>query len=210
MDSEGIRRSLDEISFLGGGAASDGHDVSLDALRSLDARTSRDAWNAAYPWLWSAGMRLAGRLLAGGQWEPQREDLVTTAISQVVEGLVAKTSESYNQITSFRDLVGMTLTIVRRRIMDFHRGHARSVEDAVEQLPETATFAEDLPFTAMELREQIEALDPPKPELFLARFFEGLTTREVAERRGMAHGTVLTHFAEGLRLLRERLQRLAA
>ena len=48
----------------------------MDALRSLDPRASRDAWNEAYPWLWSAGMRLATRLLSGGEWESQREDAV--------------------------------------------------------------------------------------------------------------------------------------
>lgn len=182
----------------------------MEGLRSLDGRTSAAAWNAAYPWLWSAGMRLACRLLSGRQWEVQREDIVATAISQVVEGLIGGFSETFNQISSFSDLVGMTQTIVRRRLMDFHRQHSRSREDAVEELPEFAIAAEDLPFTRAELHEQIAALDPPKPELFLARFFDGLTTREVAERLGMAHGTVLTHFAEGLRLLRERLGRLAA
>ena len=210
MDSEGIRRRLDETLRTGGEGAVGGPEISLKALRSLDARTSRDAWNAAYPWLWSAGMRLAGRLLVGGQWEAQREDLVATAISQVVEGLVEGTSEIFNRMATFRDLVGMTQTIVRRRAMDFHRQRSRSREDVVEELPEPAHALEEPPFTAAELREQIAALDPPKPELFLARFFDGLTTLEVAERRGMAHGTVLTHFADGLRLLRERLGRLAA
>lgn len=194
----------------GAGAAASGPAIAVEHLRSLDARANHDAWNAAYPWLWSAGLRLAGRLLSGGQWEEQRKDAVATAISQVVEGLVTGSSESYNQISAFSDVVGMTQTIVRRRIMDFHRQHARSREDAVEELPDVVLAGEELPFTLGELKAQIAALDPPKPQLFLDRFFDGLTTREVAQRRGMPHGTVLTHFAQGLKLLRERLAHLTS
>jgi RNA polymerase sigma factor (sigma-70 family) len=189
-------------------AAGGGCEVSMDSLRSLDARTSRDAWNTAYPWLWSAGMRLAGRLLSGGEWESQREDAVATAISQVVEGVIEGKSEIFNGIATFGDLVGMTQTIVRRRITDFHRQRARSREDAVEELPDIAQLSTEARFSAAELREQIRTLDPPKPALFVDRFFGGLTTREVAERHKLPHGTVLTHFAQGLQLLRARLLQL--
>jgi RNA polymerase sigma factor (sigma-70 family) len=183
-------------------------DVALDDLRSHDSDVSRQAWNAAYPRLWSAGMRLAGRLLSGGQWESHREDAVATAIGQVVAGLIARSSASYNQMFTFDDVVGMTLTIVRRRITDIHRQRSRCREDAVEELPEHAAMSEEARFSPSELRIQIAALDPPKPALFMDRFFGGLTTREVAEKQGMPHGTVLTHFAQGLRLLRERLLQL--
>lgn len=209
MGADSLQSDLNASPLQGGASpAPSGPAISLADLRSLDQRTNREAWNTAYPWLWSAGMRLAGRLLSGGQWEQQREDAVATAISQIVEGLVTGTSESYNQLSTFSDLVGMTQTVVRRRITDFHRQKARSREDAVEELPEIALALEELPCTAAELKAQIAALDPPKPQLFMDRFFGGLTTREVAQHRGLPHGTVLTHFAQGLKLLRERLAQL--
>jgi DNA-directed RNA polymerase specialized sigma24 family protein len=185
-------------------------DVSLAALRSLDSATNRDAWNTAYPWLWSAGTRLASRLLSGSEWEQQREDATAIAIAQVVHGIVEGTSDVFNQIDTFDDLLSMTLTIVRRRITDFHRSRSRSREDAVDELPEI--IGADTPvtarFSAAELRDQISALDPPNPALFMDRFFGGMTTREVAAKHAMPHGTVLTHFAQGLRLLRDRLSQL--
>jgi RNA polymerase sigma factor (sigma-70 family) len=194
----------------GGDAEFLGQEPLLRDLRSVDPRVNARAWNAAYPLLWSAGMRLAGRLLAGGQWEAQREDVVATAIAQVMEGLMEDSAKSFNQISGFGDLVSMTQTIVRRRIMDFYRQQSRSREDAVEELPEPIVEEDEAQFSPAELLEQILALDPPKPELFRDRFFDGLTTREVAARRNMPHGTVLTHFADGLRLLRGRLTQMAA
>lgn len=180
--------------------------ISLEALRSLDPRVNREAWHEAWQHLMPAARQLAHRLLSGPQWEAQREDLVATAISQVATSLIEGNSDSFNQLASFSDLMGMTLTILRRRAHDFHRQQGRSRVDAVEDLPEPASDSSASPSCSLaELREQIEALDPPKPKLFLARFFEGLTTREVAAHFGMPHGTVLTHFSQGLRLLRERL-----
>jgi RNA polymerase sigma factor (sigma-70 family) len=181
-------------------------EISLEALRSLDPKVNREAWHEAWRYLRPAAMQLAQRVLSGPQWEAQREDLVATAISQVATGLIEGSSESFNQLASFGDLVGMTLTILRRRVHDFYRQQGRSRVDAVEELPEPAAEPFDgSPLSPGELREQIEALDPPKPKLFLARFFDGLTTREVAAHFNMPHGTVLTHFAQGLRLLRDRL-----
>jgi len=34
-------------------------------LRSTDETVSESAWNAAYPWLWTEGMKVAGLLLRG-------------------------------------------------------------------------------------------------------------------------------------------------
>ncbi len=203
----GTQSPSSDVTYSGVIGLTPGTDVSLTELRSSEPESSRDAWNAAYPLLWSAGIRLASRLLSGGQWEAQRQDVVATAISQVVEGLIEGKSEIFNQMHEFSDLVSMTQTFVRRRVVDFLRKKSRTPEDAVEEIPEISAPGENVLFTQSELKAEIAALDPPKPKLFFDRFFQGLTTREVAERHGMAHGTVLTHFADGLRLLRERLSR---
>ena len=180
--------------------------ISVEALRSHDPRINRQAWNDAYPWLLSAGMALARRLLAGNSWESAREDLVSTALSQVVEGLIEGNSEFFNQITSFNDLIGMTRTIVRRRVVDLHRARARSLEDAVEHLPEPAADSGGLPFSWTDLDEYLAKLGPPKPDLFRDRFYLGLTTRDIADRRKLPHGSVCQHFADGLRLLRDWIE----
>lgn len=207
MSSGPTARSPAELPSLPEGSRTQSFlEISVDDLRSLDPEVNRKAWNEAWRHLRPAAMQLANRVLSGPQWEAQREDLVATAISQAATGLIEGHSESFNRLAYFGDLMGMTLTILRRRAHDFYRQQGRSRVDTMEELPEAAlNSAGPLPFSPTELREQIEALDPPKPKLFLARFFDGLTTREVAAQFDMPHGTILTHFAQGLRLLRERL-----
>lgn len=149
--------------------------------------------------------------LAGERFEQDREDIVSTGIQQFIRGLVEEKSESFNQITSWDDCVGMLRHIVRQRIKDFLRSRERSREDAVEELPEAPPdFVPDQRFRLDELLPEVDRLqpDPPVPQVFRDRFIQGWSTDEIAERRGINRNTLLTYFAKGLRTLRERLTRL--
>ena len=169
------------------------------------------AWAEAYSLLWETGMMIARLRLAGERFAQDRQDIVSTAIQQLIRGLVEEKNESYNQITTWDDCLGMTRHILRQRIKDFLRSRERSFVDAVEELPEAPLdFAPDQRFRLEELLPEVDRLqpDPPVPQVFRDRFIEGWSTDEIVERRGINRNTLLTYFAKGLRTLRERLTRL--
>jgi DNA-directed RNA polymerase specialized sigma24 family protein len=179
----------------------------LDALRAGHEK----AWALAYPPLWEAGMRIARIRLAGERFEPDREDLVSTALQQVISGICGKAGESFNQISTWDDVLVMMRHIVRLRVTDFFRSAESRKEDAVEELPEIIDAAPEMPrFQLNELMKEVDHLEPnpPVPQLFRDRFIEGWSTDEIAERRKINRNTLLTHFAKGFRVLRERLSRL--
>ncbi|MCE9518222.1 MAG: sigma-70 family RNA polymerase sigma factor [Verrucomicrobia bacterium] len=181
----------------------------LEALRSADERSNAAAWSQAYSLLWRDGMMVARCALSGAEHETQREDIVATALSQVMRGVIEGTSESYNGMHGFDDVLGMMRSVTRCRVVDFLRQRERRREDAVEELPEPPPAGVDnLPYTMAELMTQVEMLDPPLPDIFSDRFLLGWNTSEIAERRNMNVNTLLTYFAKGFKLLRERLQRL--
>ena len=190
-------------------------DIPLGDLRSLDPVTHQRAWGTAYGHLWGAGMAMARKKLSGNQWEFYREEIVCTAITQVMAGLADQKSKSFNRLKSFGDLIRMMIRIVRLRAVDFHRTKYRSREDAVENVlalleGSTGIHVDEPPFTRAELEKEIDRLDPPKPKLFRTRFFDDMTVDETARVHDMAPGTVSTHFAEGFKLLKDRLCRLLA
>ena len=184
---------------------------SVDDLRSPHERTSAAAWSDAYPLLWEAAMRVARCRLSGSEHEHDREDAVSTAIQQVVRGVIENSADSFNQIQTFDDVLGMTRHIVRLRITDFLRSRERRPEDGVEELPELIDATpDDQRFNLAELLSEVDRLqpDPPLPQIFRDRFIEGRSTDEIATRRNINRNTLLSHFAKGFRTLRERLTRL--
>lgn len=181
--------------------------VPVQALRSGDA----PAWSAAYPLLWEAGVLIARIRLAGGRFEQDREDLVSTALQQFMRGLIEGRAENFNQIATWDDCLGMLRHIVRSRIMDFLRTRERRREDAVAELPEPPPdVTPETRFNLTELLNEVDRLepDPPLPQVFRDRFIEGWSTDEIAGRRSINRNTLLSHFAKGFRVLRERLTHL--
>lgn len=156
-------------------------------------------------------MRIARIRRAGERYEPDREDAVSTALQQLTRGVIENRSESYNQLSSFDDLLGMMRHIVRLRITDLFRSRERRTEDAVEELPEIVDLTPDSTrFQLNELLLEVDRLEPnpPLPQVFRDRFIEGWSTDEIAARRSMNRNTLLSHFAKGFRVLRDRLTQL--
>ena len=181
----------------------------LENLNSSSERESAASWSAAYPLLWEAGLRVALIRLAGQTRVSDREDVVSTALAQVVRGYIEKTSESYNQIRTFDDLLGMMRHIVRCRIADLHRSRGRRPEDPVEEIPEAADLTPDLRrFQLHEIIAEVDKLNPPLPQVFRDRFIEGWSTDEIAERRGINRNTLLSQFRQGFAILRVQLTKL--
>jgi DNA-directed RNA polymerase specialized sigma24 family protein len=102
----------------------------------------------------------------------------------------------------------------RWRVTVFLRERARNREDAIGDLPETV---EELPvfegggttraFTLPELLRAVDALEPnpPVPQVFRERFFEGRATDEIAKARGINRNTLVSYYARGLKSLRTQL-----
>jgi RNA polymerase sigma factor (sigma-70 family) len=152
-------------------------------------------------------MRIAQLRLAGQRYQQDREDLVSTALQQFIAGLL-RGEKSYNQIQDWDDCVSMTRHIVRQRIKDFLRSSERNREEGWDELPEPPQdFEPAARFRMDELLPEVDRLqpDPPVPQVFRARFLEGWSTDEIAERFDLNRNTLLTYFAKGLRTLRERL-----
>jgi DNA-directed RNA polymerase specialized sigma24 family protein len=180
---------------------------STERLRSADESVSSREWGKAYPLLYEAGARIAAMRLSGSRWAQDREDLVSVALHQLVKGLVENTLNSFKLISSWDDCLAMMRSIVRLRIVDFHRERGRDLEDAVAELPEpVAIFQAVVPGLGSEdIFHEIDRLDPPLPELFRERFVEGYTIDEIATKRGMNRNTLCTWFADALKILRHRL-----
>ena len=162
--------------------------------------------------LWEAGIRIARLRLAGERYEPDREDIVSTALQQFVRGVIGATSESFNQMATWDDCLAMMRHIVRLRVTDFLRSRQRNRVDAVEELPDFPADAPDEhPFTLAELLVEVDTLEPnpPVPQVFRDRFLEGRSTDEIAAVRGINRNTLVSYYAKGLRALRERLTRRA-
>lgn len=127
---------------------------------------------------------------------------------EIIPGVLQPRTEAFERLQTFEGLLHLTAAIARNRAIDHLRQRMRRPEDGVEQLPEpsagpetpaAAAVADDL--LAFVLRQ----LAPPDPELFHDRFVLGYTTREIAERRGLSHGTVVSRFARALEKLRPLL-----
>lgn len=156
-------------------------------------------------------MRVARCRLAGGEHESNREDIVSTALQQVVKGVIEGKQESFNQISGFDDLLAVMRHIVRLRVTDFFRAQSRNREDGVETLPDVLDEVHrEAPLVDLEeMMAEVDRLEPnpPLPQVFRDRFIEGWSTDEIAARRSINRNTLLSHFAKGFRILRQRLTR---
>jgi len=157
-------------------------------------------------------MMIARLRLSGARFQQDREDIVMKAISEFVGGFEGG-EKSFNQLRSWDDCLRMTRHIVRRRLLDFYRSSGRNREDGVELLPEPeVAFEAGARFRLEELLPEIDQLqpDPPLPQVFRARFLEGWSTDEIAERMQLNRNNLCTYFSKGLKRLRERLTRMEA
>ncbi len=181
---------------------------SLGALRSLDARINSQAWEQAYPLLWNAAARLLRYILRGPEHEHDREDIAARAMSEVVRGVIENTLPSFNQMTTFGDVLGMIQQIVRARTKDFFRTRARRPEDLTDEVPDSPDAdAESFPLLSWEeCEELIRKLPPPQPAIFQLHYSQGHTAAEIADQLGMPRSTVLSHLFRGMKTLRKMFE----
>jgi RNA polymerase sigma-70 factor (ECF subfamily) len=94
-----------------------------------------------------------------------------------------------------RELGPWLVAIARRVAIDIHRREARRAAaplDAVESDPALATPADsaEAMYDVWEVRQAVEALPGDEREVVRLQHFEGMTHVQIAERLGIAVGTV--------------------
>ena len=185
---------------------------SLGALRSLDARISREAWEQAFPLLWKAAIRLLHHLLAGPEHEHNREDIAAQALNELTKGVIENRLPSFNQMTTFGDVESMSHQIVRARTKDFFRSRGRHPEDPTDEIPDLpAACADASPALSwQECEELIRELPPPQPEIFDLHYAQGHTAEKISAKLRMPRGTILSHLFRGKKTLRAKLDERAA
>jgi RNA polymerase sigma factor (sigma-70 family) len=178
-------------------------DISLSALCANNA----EAWGNAYPHLWRVAL---GSLLAVlGRLPADAENLAADLLArEIIPGVLQQRTESFQKVASFSALLNLTAAIARNRAIDHLRQRSRRPEETVDELPEPAASGDgagESPLGDDLLAFVMRQLSPPDPELFHDRFVLGFTTREIAENRGLSHGTVVSRFARALEKLRPLL-----
>jgi len=111
---------------------------------------------------------------------------------------------AYRQLRSLRDAAafpGWLARIARNRATDYHRRTHESVE-LPDDLP-----VQDAPETeARQVLAVIRGLPDAYRETLVLRLVEGMTGPEIAERTGLAPGSVRVNLHRGMKLLREKLE----
>ena len=178
----------------------------VEDLRSLDERTSRRAWERAYPVLWREAMLAAHGHLNGARFEQDREDLAARALSQFQQLVMRGTNDFRNQGKSPRWHVRNALRFHRQRRVLGSSGQSPEGLDGYRS-PSLGDAGQELDALCQAVREAAAALDPPLPELFADRL-DGLTAEETAAKRGMNRNTVLSHWLRGIKELQVILRQL--
>ena len=173
--------------------------IELESLRRGDSAS----WNAAYPILWQRVLSAIYAVL-GHLGSHDLDNLAAEIIAEeVMPQVFAPTTNSFNQIRSFDDLLNVTRTIAKNRTIDFLRKRLRRPEEVVAEIPEPfflGPVGDPAPVELLHL--VLGHLEPPDPDLFRDRFEFGLTTREIALKRGLSHGTVVSRFSRAFVKLR--------
>jgi RNA polymerase sigma-70 factor, ECF subfamily len=94
---------------------------------------------------------------------------------------------------------GWLMTIARNRALD-HGRRPRAVDDPPEGAVDPVPGAE-----AREVLDAVRQLPEAYREVLLMRLVEGMSGNEIAERTGLAPGSVRVNLHRGMKLLRERL-----
>ena len=115
-----------------------------------------------------------------------------------------------NKLKSLREpaaFPGWIASIARNRATDHLR--SRVPEDEIdERVPARGADASDRA-EARRALAAIQALPDAYRETLTLRLVEGLTGPEIAERTGLAHGSVRVNLHRGMQMLREALQKEA-
>jgi RNA polymerase sigma factor (sigma-70 family) len=178
----------------------------LSALRRGDA----DAWDAAFEWLWPGAFAVAQLKL-----QPYLPGDVEDVAIEALEALVDKVGGA----RSVEELKPLVAGIVHNRAVSRLREHfaakrgAGKTESLDAPMEEGGSRPEavmvDSPLDALadrelaqRLQESLATLKPPQGDILADFYLHGMRYEEIAEKRGVAVGSVGVYLKRGLETLR--------
>lgn len=104
-------------------------------------------------------------------------------------------------------LLGWLLTITRRRVIDMVRVQQRAdrVEDAIAQQPEPPPVASaEHVIDQLVVADELARLPGDQRMMLELAFYDDLTHQQIADRTGVALGTVKSHIRRGMATIKRR------
>ncbi len=101
------------------------------------------------------------------------------------------------------------LLIVKRRVADFFRQSSRNREDTVEELPEHGAPEvndDGVSDDALDVASLLYVLNPQQQHVLQLKYFQELTTSQIAARLGISEGTVCSDLFYGRKKLLAALE----
>lgn len=181
--------------------AMDEEDISIREL----ARGNSREWARAYPLLYPKVLWLA-KACHPARAGADPEDVACEVISELMRKLAAGDPPSFANLKTMGDLIGMALTMTRRRSIDADRRAKRRPEESLPEGWEQFIGSTEAEPGMREIWRYVDKLGPPRPVLFHARFVLGMSSQEIADAYAMPIGTVCAHFARGLKELRKMME----
>lgn len=178
-------------------------------LRALQAGDEA-AWDAAFDWLWPTVFAVA-QLKLQPFLPDDAEDLAIVALEELVDKVSA--------VKSVEELKPLAASISHHRAVSLLRerfaqkrgaGKTESLDAPVDEAGRANDPAsESSPFADLEqkelaerLRQSLAELKPPQGEILSDFFLFGLRYEEIAEKRGIAIGSVGVFLKRGLEAMR--------
>jgi len=178
----------------------------LDALRTGDA----SAWDEAFAWLWPTAFTVA-KLKLQPYLPNEVEDVAIESIEQLVEKVPG--------VKSVEDLKPLAASIAHHRAVSLlrerfakKRGEGKTdsldapLDGGVSQNEPTTSDSplEDLEQVelAQQLSKSLAELKKPMGEILSDFFLHGLRYEEIADKRGVAVGSVGVYLKRGLEAMR--------
>jgi RNA polymerase sigma factor (sigma-70 family) len=169
------------------------------------------AWDAAFDWLWPTVFAVAQLKL-----QPFLPDEIEDVAIESLEELVDKV----RTVKSVEELKPLAASISHHRAVSLLRerfakkrgaGKTESLDAPMDEaghtndpVSETSPFAElEQKELAERLRRSLAELKPPQGEILSDFFLHGLRYEEIAQKRGVATGSVGVYLKRGLETLRK-------
>lgn len=191
-------KSLAKVSALPGRSALDG-----ELMSRVVSSADREAFNTL---ALHYAPRLKAWLVHRGEGDSTSEDIV----QDVLTALWQKAASFDSSKASFSTWV---YRMTRNRWIDHKRKHDRLQPTAPQDMMELSDELEESPHAGLEeaqaaqaVRDALATLPPEQKQMLYLAFFEGLSHSAIAERTGIAIGTVKSRIRAPLKKLRTTLE----